>query len=297
MKVLSYLRRYKWWHIPSIFVDYKSRKKGYLAAFISAMNEKTASIGACSASFLDPSGLKYSGATASSRDILQILVYAAGIPQIAEKWGKDRYTMLIQGHNARRESITTTLANPAYNSLKYPIVGGKTGTITAAGHINYNLAWITCIGGTEMACVIMGCQTDKSRWHDAESLVEYLDLSLHRKSADARFEAPRFAVCKMPVNPKIDTVTLFASKSPDETGIPASLTKLMTLVTAYDYILDENELVRIVPSDLIGGSGDNLSAGDIVSIRDLAYDMLLPSSNCAAMALARHIGAKILKDR
>ena len=264
------------------------------------MNEKAASIGACTASFLDPSGLMYSGATASSRDILQILVYAAGIPQIAEKWGKDRYTMSIQGHNARRESITTTLVNPAYDSLNYPIIGGKTGTITAVGHVNYNLAWITRIGGTEMACVIMGCQTDESRWQDAESLVEYLDLSLLGKATDARFEAPRFAVCKMPANPKrqkADTVTLFASKSPDEIGIPASLTKLMTLVTTYDYILDENELVRIVPSDLIGGSGDNLSAGDIVSIRDLAYDMLLPSSNCAAMALARHIGAQILKAK
>jgi len=89
---------------------------------------------------------------------------------------------------------------------------------------------------------------------------------------------------------------LLVSKSPAAIGKrPASLTKIMSLITAYDYINDESELVTIDASDIIGGSGANISAGDVVSIRDLIYDMLLPSSNNAATALARVVGQKILK--
>ncbi|MBQ6761671.1 MAG: serine hydrolase [Bacteroidales bacterium] len=295
MKVLDYIRRYGWKDLPALITDYRSRKRGYKDVFVAEMNRKAASIGASSACFPDASGLKWRGSAASPRDFIQILIHALQIPQIAEKWGKDRYEISVQGQRARTVSIASTVFGAQSGISKYPILGGKTGTITAPGHVNYNLAWITSVNGVRLACVLMGGPTDESRWRDARKLVDYLDSFLQGQPVELTVETPRLAVCKLPCDSGIPE--LLVSKSPDETGIPASLTKLMALVTAYDYISDEDEMVRIVPSDIIGGSGDNLSAGDLVSIRDLVYDMLLPSSNEAAVALSRHIGAKILKSK
>ena len=280
-----------------LVVDNKTFSKER-AAFVNAMNKKANEVGATNATFLDASGLKWSGSAASANDILQILVHAAGIPQIAEKWNKNFYVMTVSGRSPREEVLSTSVSNIEYDESKYPILGGKTGTITAEGNVNYNLAWITSIEDTEIACVIMGDTTDVNRWRDAERIAEYLDVIISGKTATLQIDAPRFAACKLPAHPLMydnHKFDLLASKSPDETGIPASLTKLMALITAFDYISDENDQVKIDPSDIIGGSGDNLAAGDIVSIRDLVYDMLLPSSNDAAMALARHIGGKIMK--
>ena len=270
------------------------------AAFLSAMNAKAAYIGATTAVFMDASGLTYSGSAASASDMLQILIHAAGIRQIAEKWNKNAYSMAVKGENARTENIETSVVNELYDETKYPILGGKTGTITANGNVNYNLAWIAFVGGVECACVLLGDNTDNKRWNDAEAIVEYLEDVLAGESPTLSVNAPCVAACKLPANPIMYDnfpFTLLASKSPTTVRIPASLTKIMSLILAYDYITDENEQVKIIASDVIGGSGDNLAAGDVVTVRDLVYDMLLPSSNDAATALARHIGAKILANQ
>ncbi len=264
------------------------------------MNKKAHEIGATSSTFTDASGLHFIGSATTACDMLQILIHAAGIPQIAEKWNKDRYEMKVLGRNARTELLLTSVTSCEYDESKWPIIGGKTGTITVKGSVSYNLAWITTVGDTEIACVLMGDTTDVHRWQDAEMINRYLEETSNGELKELHIHAPQCAVTRLPAHPIMYdnyTFALLASRSPLSEGIPASLTKLMTLITAYDYISDENEMVRIISSDLIGGSGSNLKAGDIVSIRDLVYDMLLPSSNCAAKALARHIGNKILIAR
>lgn len=263
-------------------------------AFLSKMNAKASLIGATTAVFTDASGLLYTGSASSAKDILQILVHASGIRGIAEKWNKDTYTMEIGGQSARFESISTSVASETFT---YPILGGKTGTITSSGNVNYNLAIVTQIAGKECAIVVLGDTTDAKRWSDAQAIAVYLETILNGGTATLSVNAPCVCACLLPSNPIMYdnfAFDLLASKAPTTLRLPASLTKLMTLITAYDYITDENEIVTIDSSDLIGGSGDNLVAGDKVSIRDLVYDMLLPSSNDAATALARHIGRKIL---
>ena len=230
----------------SLIIDNKPFSDEH-AAFVTAMNNKAKEIGATHATFLDPSGLKWYGSAASANDILQILIHAAGIPHIAEKWNKNQYEMTVKGHISRNEVLSTSVSSIEYNESKYPILGGKTGTITAAGNVNYNLAWITSIEDTEIACVLMGDTTDVNRWRDAERIVEYLDLLLSGQTTTLQIDAPRFAACKLPAHPIMydnHSFNLLAFKSPDETGIPASLTKLMALITAYDYISDENEQER-----------------------------------------------------
>jgi D-alanyl-D-alanine carboxypeptidase len=78
---------------------------------------------------------------------------------------------------------------------------------------------------------------------------------------------------------------------------PASLTKLMAVLVLLDYKPDMaalSQTVTIVSSDLVGGSGDNLLAGDALTLHALMMDALLPSSNSAATAIARTIGQELL---
>lgn len=268
-------------------------------AFVNALNAKAAQIGATTAHFSDASGYVSAGSEASANDILQILVHAAGIVGIAEKWNKKSYSMSVYGSNARTESITTSVQNTTYyDDTANPIIGGKTGTVTLGGVTTCNLMFCTVINGIEIAIAIVGSSSDTSRWKDAQKVVTYIGQILNGETATLSIDAPYAAACKLPSNPIMYDkfpFSLLVSKSPSSTGKkPASLTKIMSLITAFDYIKDENQLVEIKSSDELGGSGANISAGDILSIRDLIYDMLLPSSNNAATALSRVVGNMIL---
>lgn len=272
-------------------------------AFIAAMNAKAQQIGALTAHFSDASGLVYTDAQASANDILQILVHAAGMERIAEKWNRKTYAMTIYGSNARTTNITSSVQNTTYyDDTANPILGGKTGTLSISGQVTYNLMFCTIASGIEVAIAIIGASSEANRWTDAQKIVTYLTKILNGESATlASLNASYAAACKLPNNPIMYDnfpFTLLVSKSPSTLGKrPASLTKVMTLVAAYDYITDENEFVTIKSSDIIGGSGANIAAGDVVSIRDLVFDMLLPSSNNAATAIARYCGYKILKQQ
>lgn len=269
-------------------------------AFISAMNLKAQRIGATTAHFSDASGLVYEDSQASANDILQILIHAAGIQKIAEKWSKKTYNMTVYGSNARTVTITSSVQNTTYyDDTANPILGGKTGTLTTSGQVTYNLMFCTIASGVEIAIAIVGASSEANRWQDAQKIVTYLTKILNGESATlASLNASYVAACKLPPNPIMYDnfpFELLVSKSPSSIGKrPASLTKIISLVTAFDYITDENEFITIKSSDVIGGSGNNIAAGDVVSIRDLVFDMLLPSSNNAATAIARYCGKKIL---
>lgn len=79
---------------------------------------------------------------------------------------------------------------------------------------------------------------------------------------------------------------------------PASLSKLMS---AYVLLQSKStsaalaQTTTITAADVVvGGSGGNLSAGDVISMLSLLFDMMLPSSNSAAMAVARVVGLELL---
>ena len=77
---------------------------------------------------------------------------------------------------------------------------------------------------------------------------------------------------------------------------PASITKIMTLIIASEYNLPPTKRITIKASDIKDGSGNNLQAGDILTWQDLFLDVVLPSSNTGATAVARTIGEIILEN-
>lgn len=76
-----------------------------------------------------------------------------------------------------------------------------------------------------------------------------------------------------------------------DTPLPmASTTKLMTALLVLEHgNLDTTTMVS-TGAVAVGGSTMNLHAGEILSLRDLLYGLLLPSGNDAAVALAEAVG-------
>ena len=76
------------------------------------------------------------------------------------------------------------------------------------------------------------------------------------------------------------------------------MTCIVCLFLAKKYELDiYNKEVRVSrKASLIAGTTANLKIGDILTINDLLYAMMLPSGNDAAYALAEFFG-KVLKEK
>ncbi len=92
--------------------------------------------------------------------------------------------------------------------------------------------------------------------------------------------------------------TALYSLAPDERRSPASTTKLMTALVIADNTTDWQELVTADASDVLapedGESFMGLLEGDMLTIEQMMYGLMLPSGNDAAHAMARFIGGKLL---
>jgi D-alanyl-D-alanine carboxypeptidase (penicillin-binding protein 5/6) len=83
----------------------------------------------------------------------------------------------------------------------------------------------------------------------------------------------------------------------------ASLTKMMTLYTVVTYLEKEDidpsiTLLRVKRAAAsVQGTSANLKEGDILSVTELLYGMMLPSGNDAAYQLAEHFGKIFFKEK
>lgn len=91
-----------------------------------------------------------------------------------------------------------------------------------------------------------------------------------------------------------DSNLIVAEKNGESKMYPASMTKVMTLLVACENITDLDQEVEIT-SDIIDYVNDNdasncgFKAGEIVTVKDLLYGLILPSGADAALALVRLI--------
>ena len=96
----------------------------------------------------------------------------------------------------------------------------------------------------------------------------------------------------------MDSDQVVFEKNADEKKYPASTTKIMTYIVAYEHIDDiENTKIEIKQSvlDELEGTGSSLAnvaehVGEKMSAIDLLYSMMVPSGNDAAMVLADYVG-------
>ena len=76
---------------------------------------------------------------------------------------------------------------------------------------------------------------------------------------------------------------------------PASIIKLLTILTALTYPITMEDSIVIEAEDIVEDALNALKIGDIISVIDALHLMLLASSNIAAQALARFVGQKSIK--
>lgn len=88
----------------------------------------------------------------------------------------------------------------------------------------------------------------------------------------------------------MDTGSILYRKNINEQCRPASLTKMMTLLVAYENTKDRQQEYITVTAEMInvpdGSSNAGLAVGDRITIHDLFYAMMLPSGNDAAKTLS-----------
>ena len=85
--------------------------------------------------------------------------------------------------------------------------------------------------------------------------------------------------------------TILAQKNADKKMYPASLTKIMTAIIA----IEMGKLTDVITVDddtphEIEGSHIALEPGEILTLKDLLYALMLPSANDAASAIAKYYG-------
>ena len=130
---------------------------------------------------------------------------------------------------------------------------------------------------------------------EAWSLREPVDLASRKiEFNDESFKAAVSAVsaCVINLNSNNKNNILF-DKNIYSLVSPASITKLLTLMTACRFLRDFSYEVTIVDEDITPGSGNNLKAGDIVSVLDLFKNTMLASSNTSATVISRVVGEYI----
>lgn len=85
----------------------------------------------------------------------------------------------------------------------------------------------------------------------------------------------------------VDSAVILYQKNPDLKLPPASITKIMTAMIAFDEY-DLNEIVTIDNENFSIGNKSHIKSGEKLSVESLLYALLVSSGNDAALALAQH---------
>ncbi len=150
--------------------------------------------------------------------------------------------------------------------------------------------------------VILDAVNKKGRFKAMKELFDIAEKRLFLESTpseDKLFFASKGIVCTLPPYPasmyeQYDWKPLFEQNA-DLPACPASTGKLLSLITGLDYLPDLKQRITITEADIQRGSGNYFVPGDSLTIEDLIYGMLLPSSNTCAMTFARVAGERILE--
>lgn len=255
--------------------------------FVEKMNKKANSIGMSLSTFKNPSGLTEKGQLSTSYDLSLLTLHASANADIVRIWKKRQHSFHIKGDNARLMNINTTVNNEKLNQ-HYAILGGKTGTV---GFIK-NLSVL--VYDNKNIYVVTLLKAKGNRFHQAKLIIDYL---LNKGPFDA-IDTTAYTVLKYPsYNPYLFNYLepeVLISNNETARNNPASLTKLLTLLTAFDYPLDLNTYLVVEPEDMVEDNLNDIRVGDVIRLDDALHLMLLTSSNIMANLLSKHVSEHYL---
>ena len=268
----------------------------------------------------------------SAADMMKLGVLAFGHPELVRVMNVKNWTGNIKGPNAR--SIAFTAAMPGNEQVTpHRIIGGKGGTLNSYrdsfteknsnGIRNYYVT-VEVSGVLVGVCIAGMLNVDDANGNTIEPVYPLIQdvcdvmaqllsgkskasvtIPATLKAATTRADCPvSVAACVLPNNIAsyeyyptsmlLEKATSFTINE-NKQLMPASVTKMLTGILVCENVDDLYEQVEVKSSDLIAGSGQYLQEGDIITIHDLLYIMLMPSSNQATQVLARVVGQKLLE--
>ncbi|MGQ9497359.1 MAG: D-alanyl-D-alanine carboxypeptidase family protein [Desulfotomaculales bacterium] len=111
--------------------------------------------------------------------------------------------------------------------------------------------------------------------------------------AAAAAAAPPPVVAGAAILMEADTGQVLYAKNPDASMYPASTTKILTALVVLERC-DLDEEVRVPPGFTgVDGSAVYLREGEVFTVRDLLYALLIHSANDAAVILAEHVAGSV----
>ena len=257
-----------------------------ISAFMNLVNRKAEYYGMANSNFISPSGA--GGNISCAKDLAIAGYYACGYRNILDVWKHKQYDVKVYGPNEREINVSSTVMNTPIGD--YTVHGGKTGSWAGTE----NLLVVAEANNEVFICVVMDCGSSQNRFVAMGELLDVISSSSGEVStalAACAYKIPT----QIPQLHNISEETAIYTKNDTQEIIPASVTKVMTAITALDYADSLSEKILFKPSDLESGSGAIFQAGDIITLNDALVAMLLPSSNMAAKAVARNIGKKYLE--
>jgi D-alanyl-D-alanine carboxypeptidase len=265
-----------------------------LRSFTKAVKEKSIKIGLENSNFTVPSGSTIFAFQSSTtcRDMVKIMKVAYENEFMREVWKNKEYVIKISGEKPRNKKIVTTVED-SHLGEKNKILGGKTGTLALVGNelLICNLAVITEINNKIVIAVVMDIDCPENRF---PVMVQLLDF-VKGETQDLNItNAKSYIACSLGDNGEINTI---CEKNADIKHHSASLAKVITTLTALDYIEDKKTKIKIHKRDLFHGSGAIFCENDEITFEDAIKLMMLCSSNQAAQAIARTVTEIIEKKK
>lgn len=288
-------------------------------AFYAKMKEKAASFGIDTAKLTFNSAISESSGSITSQDMAKLGVMAMGHDEIAKIWNQHKYTFTTTGVVKTFEVDSTIFGGDygKYLTDYYYVLGGKTGSVAKTG------------AGTPVSCIVVAVEgpgdatfvgfistkaTDTdgaNRYRTAKTAFDiasqkYLDPNADVSALEATLPSDSMiTILSLPKTGNLlnynhydwygeNSKYLVYDKNGTSFYYTASSWKILTCMTALDFISDMDERLTITESCIKTGSGPAFVGGEQITYRDALHLILLPSSNTTCVALAQAIGQKII---
>ena len=271
-------------------------------AFVDAMNAKAASLGMVDTTW----NSMYGGSETTTGDLVRMVRAITGYPDLCMRMGiAEPHDVTVYGNNARTEEIVHDVGQPDALEADWETLATKSGTIYGSSYpygayvANVIIARHRASNRVFLGAVLLAHSADLRR----AATKEVLDNAYYNATHDSQWivtmtNADCGAAMELPVGngalyTGADESLLFDYNSTTKT-VPASVTKVMNVITTLDHERDMAKMITIRRGDIASGSGAIFDVGDKITIGDAIYAGMFISSNTAMNALGRFIGEKIL---
>lgn len=288
------------------------------AAFMTAMNKKAADLG-INAEFDTPSGLTQN-VTITPLEMLKLGIAGFSSPNTLKTWGLLSDEISVYGATARSIEMTNTYMQAViYQVSPYGVViGGKGGSLQYGADLYRAQLTLLLIEGHTYLVSIMGHGSDA--YNNLYRAVGQIAYKVYAELTGTPYQPATdylsivtndggYCYIEVPSNPEtllnispsdLQRLPSYYGVNVDRSFMPCSVTKILTCITADDYIIDRHVRGRVIASDIVdqpaAETGYRTYNDDYIEFIDMFKLMMVISHNNTSETLARNVGKIILTD-